>query len=135
MHIHLKRGEKLYLNGAVLRLDRRATLELMNDAQFLMESHVMQAERATTPLRQLYFVTQTMLMDPANADMTAALYKHQSAQLRRLCHTAGILAALDKADTFVLGFRYFDALKMLRATFALEDEILNGAIALRVEAA
>lgn len=135
MHIHLKRGEKLYLNGAVLRLDRRATLELMNDAQFLMEGHVMQAENATSPLRQLYFVTQTMLMDPTNADMTAELYKHQSAQLRRVCHTPTVLATLERADGFVMEARYFDALKVLRSAFAVEDEIMARTANPRVEAA
>jgi flagellar protein FlbT len=135
MHIHLKRGEKLYVNGAVLRLDRRATLELMNDAQFLMEGHIMQADRATTPLRQLYFVTQTMLMDPVNADMTAALYKHQAAQLRRACHSPSVLAILERADRFVMQMRYFDALKVLRSGFPAEDDILGGKTKLQVEAA
>ena len=45
--------------------DRKATIELLNDATFLLETHVMQASDATTPLRQIYFVIQVMLMDPA----------------------------------------------------------------------
>ena len=36
--------------------------------QFLLESHVLQAEQATTPLRQLYFILQVMLMNPGGAD-------------------------------------------------------------------
>ena len=64
MLIHLKRNERLFVNGAVLRLDRRGTIELMNDAQFLLENHIMQPEDATTPLRQMYFVVQTMIIDP-----------------------------------------------------------------------
>ena len=68
MHISLKAGEKLFLNGAVFQVDRKVTLELLNDATFLLESHVMQPEDTTTPLRQLYFVAQSLLVDPANAD-------------------------------------------------------------------
>ena len=71
MFIHLKRGEKLYVNGAVLRVDRRTSLEFLNDVTFLLENHVMQAEEAVTPERQLYFVVQSMIMDPGNAGMTA----------------------------------------------------------------
>jgi len=36
MHISLRPGEKLYLNGAVLRADRKMSLELLNDATFLL---------------------------------------------------------------------------------------------------
>ena len=73
MNITLRAGERIYINGAVLRVDRKATLELMNDATFLLETHVMQAEEATTPLRQIYFVVQVMLMDPASARTTVQL--------------------------------------------------------------
>ena len=31
MNITLRAGERLYLNGAVIRLDRKATIELLND--------------------------------------------------------------------------------------------------------
>ena len=71
MNITLRAGERIYINGAVLRVDRKATIELLNDATFLLEAHVMQAEDATTPLRQIYFVVQVMLMDPASARATA----------------------------------------------------------------
>ena len=70
MNISLRRGEKLYLNGAVIRADRKVCIELLNDVTFLLENHVMQAKDATSPLRQLYFVVQLMLMSPN--DTTAA---------------------------------------------------------------
>ena len=65
MHITLRAGERLFLNGAVIKADRKVCLELMNDATFLLEAHVMQPDKATSPLRQLYFIVQTMLMSPA----------------------------------------------------------------------
>ena len=68
MHLTLRAGERLFLNGAVLRTDRKVSLELLNDATFLLENHVLQVEDTTTPLRQLYFAAQAMLMDPQNAD-------------------------------------------------------------------
>ena len=44
--------------------DRKVSLEFLNDVTFLLESHVIQVEDTTTPLRQLYFIAQTMLMEP-----------------------------------------------------------------------
>ncbi|TIP15060.1 MAG: flagellar biosynthesis repressor FlbT, partial [Mesorhizobium sp.] len=43
LKISLKPNEKIYINGAVVRVDRKVTIELMNDVQFLLESHVIQA--------------------------------------------------------------------------------------------
>jgi len=67
IRLSLKAGERLYVNGAVLRVDRRTSIELLNDVVFLLEHHVMQPEDATTPLRQLYFIVQKALIEPAAA--------------------------------------------------------------------
>ena len=72
MRLSLRAGERVYVNGAVLRVDRKVSLELLNDATFLLETHVLQAEAATTPLRQLYFAVQALVIDPANADRAMA---------------------------------------------------------------
>ncbi len=123
MLIHLKRGEKIYINGAVLRVDRRATIEFLNDVEFLLENHVIQAEEAGSPLRQLYFVAQTMLIDPANAGMTHQLYVHLSHRLTQTTTAGKILEAVARADERVTAGKYFEALKQLRMAFAAEDEI------------
>jgi flagellar biosynthesis repressor protein FlbT len=125
MQIHLKRGEKIYINGAVLRVDRRASIELLNDVDFLLENHVIQAEDARTPLRQLYFVAQTMLIDPVNASMTQQLYVHLSHRLSQTTSVPAILEAVARADERVTAGKYFDALKQLRSAFAAEDDILS----------
>ena len=41
MNITLHAGEKLYINGAVIRVDRKAKIELLNDVTFLLENHVL----------------------------------------------------------------------------------------------
>ena len=62
----MRAGERIYVNGAVLRVDRKVSLELVNDVMFLLEGQVMQASDATTALRQLYFIVQLMLMNPTD---------------------------------------------------------------------
>lgn len=135
MLVHLKRGEKLYVNGAVLRVDRRTSLEFLNDVSFLLENHVMQAEEANTPVRQLYFVVQTMLMDPVNAGMTVELYKHLVHRVRQAMRNDIMHDLLGLADLKVLDGRYYDALKLIRSAFAIEAELLLANPALKVEAA
>jgi flagellar protein FlbT len=71
-----KPSERIFINGAVIRVDRKVSLELLDDLNFRLESHVPQAEEATTPLRQIYFISQTMLMDPANAETTSDVFRN-----------------------------------------------------------
>lgn len=56
LKITLRAGERIFVNGGVLRVDRKVSIELMNDVIFLLEQHVMKPEDTTTPLRQLYFM-------------------------------------------------------------------------------
>jgi flagellar biosynthesis repressor protein FlbT len=125
MLIHLKRNERLFINGAVLRLDRRGTIELLNDAQFLLENHIMQVENASTPLRQLYFVVQTMIMDPQNAHLTGSLFQAQSVQIEMLAKTQAYLDLIQLVRSLVERENYFEALKVLRKSFNLEDDLIN----------
>ena len=81
MCISLRGGERIYVNGAVLRVDRKVTLELINDVTFLLEGQVMQVADATTPLRQLYFVVQLMLMSPHDIEDAKAVYREQRCAL------------------------------------------------------
>jgi flagellar biosynthesis repressor protein FlbT len=126
MLIHLKRNEKLFINGAVLRLEKRATIELLNDAQFLLENHIMQPNAATTPLRQLYFVVQTMIMDPENARLTLMLFDTQVSQLEKLASTESYLAVIQSIKKLVARQDYYESLKLMRKNFVLEDALLAG---------
>lgn len=125
MQLHLKKGEKLYINGAVLRVDQRCSIELLNNVTFLLENHVMQAEKATTPFRQLYFVVQTMLIEPENAHLTRELYWHQSGCLHAALENAELQKGLLAADACLKSDKYFEALKIIRSMFALEQQLLE----------
>lgn len=126
MRIWLRPGEKIYLNGAVLKADRKVALELLNDATFLLESHVIQPENARTPLRQLYFVVQAMLIEPAGAAAAKTLFEPMIAATRGAFLNADIRTGLDSVGRLVGGDRPFEALRTLRGLFPLEAAILAG---------
>ena len=127
MKISLRAGERVYINGAVLRVDRKVSLELVNDVMFLLEGQVMQAADATTAMRQLYFIVQLMLMNPTDVGAAASLYGQHHAALLAVCENREMLDGLAAIDEMVGGNRYFEALKRIRALFPLEEAILAGA--------
>ena len=125
MNISLRRGEKLYLNGAVIRADRKVCIELLNDVTFLLENHVMQAKDATSPLRQLYFVVQLMLMSPNDAAAAIDMCRGMLASLNAAFGDPRILNGLAQVAKSVDEKRMFDALKTIRALFPYESEIMS----------
>lgn len=128
MHVSLRAGEKIYVNGAVLRVDRKVSLELMNDVTFLLEAHVMKVEDATTPLRQLYFIVQIMLMNPTGGEAARDMFDQSMRSLLSISKDAPLAAGLRAVESLVDADRAFEALKAIRALFSLEDEILRGVL-------
>ena len=125
--INLKSGERIFINGAVLRVDRKVSIEFLNDVTFLLEAHVMQPEQTTTPFRQLYFIVQTMAIDPANAASARRLFDQSCRDIYEASPGGSLRAALMEVRQSVDAKRYYDALKTLRSCFPLEDQILNRA--------
>jgi flagellar protein FlbT len=66
LSLRLKPGERLIVNGAVLRngSPRAIELELLNHVTTLHERDLMLPEDAVTPLQRLYFAVQMMHLEP-----------------------------------------------------------------------
>lgn len=125
MNISLRANEKIYINGAVIRVDRKVTIELLNDVSFLLEAHVMQASDATSPLRQIYFVIQLMLMDPSAVASALTLSRDLIDAAIRAFEDREIISGLKTVDEMVACSRYFEAMKTLRALFPLEQAVMS----------
>lgn len=124
MNLCLRANEKIYINGAILKFDRKVSLELLNDATFLLETHVIQADQTTTPLRQLYYAIQTMLIEPVNAGIAKMLFDPMLMSTAQIFEDEAILGGLQAIDQLVSNNRYFEALKQLRGLYPTEASIL-----------
>ena len=134
MHIALKAGERIFINGAVLRVDRKTSLELLNNAVFLLEAHVLQPQDTTTPLRQIYFVLQSMLMDPVAASHARDLAEVLIASTRKTFSNRDIVDGLGEVEVQMAEDRLFDALKTIRGLYPIEALIMSGKVADRARA-
>ncbi|MCX8996127.1 flagellar biosynthesis repressor FlbT [Rhizobiaceae bacterium BDR2-2] len=125
LRISLKSGEKIFINGAVLRVDRKVALEFLNDVTFLLENHFLQPEDTTTPLRQLYFIAQMMLINPEGKEQSMTLFRKSIMMLLSCFRNEEILAELKRIDAMVSSGRPFDALKAIRMLYPAEDLVLS----------
>ncbi len=122
--IFLKPNEKIFINGAVIKVDRKVGFELLNDVDFLLEHHVMQVDDAKTPLKQLYFIIQIMLMSPAEKPAALTLYRDSVTALLATFENEAIITELHAVDVCIGEDKPFEALKKLRGLFDAEAEIL-----------
>lgn len=125
LKLSLKPNEKLYVNGAVIRVDRKVTVELLNDVQFLLESHVLQAEDASTPLKQLYFILQVMLMNPQGALEARDMFRRSLPLMLASFGDEQIRGTLKNVDRMVGENHIYEALKAIRSLYPLERRALS----------
>jgi flagellar protein FlbT len=132
--ISLNAGDKLYLNGAVIQTKRKISLELLNEATFLLQQHVLQVSQATTPSRQLYFIMQTMLMDPKNAPQIRPMLSKTLSNLMAVFDDAEAIVLLRSVGELLAREKLFEAMKTTRALFKIEDRITGACPATAAEA-
>lgn len=70
LRIRLRAGERLAINGAVIRNDssRTAELEVLNEATLLQERDIILPDEADTPAKMLYLMIQQMHIEPQRYD-------------------------------------------------------------------
>lgn len=127
IRLYLKANEKIFINGAVLQVDRKVAFDLLNDATFLLENHVMQKEQADTPLKQLYFVVQLMMMHPSEREQSFSLFSTMIKNLLDTLETPDLISGVKDVDVEVRTGKEFNALKTIRNLFPIEEAIMKGA--------
>jgi flagellar protein FlbT len=123
--VTLRPGERIFINGAVLRADGRCSFEVLNDVPYLAENEIMQAQQTVTPLRQLYYVLQTMMMEPGLTDTARAVYDDTMVWLSKTFSNPVVLAGLETIGRQVEAGSPFEGLKTVRKLIPIEDAILG----------
>ncbi|WOK37751.1 flagellar biosynthesis repressor FlbT [Sphingomonas sp. C3-2] len=95
LRISLRDGEKVIVNGAVLRAVGRTSLCVENNVTLLKGRDVMAPEEATTPARQLYFACMMAYIDPKDSE------RHQNTIVEIVRQLLGAIATADARATCI----------------------------------
>ena len=114
MRLSLRRGERIFINGAVLRVDSKVCIELMNDVTFLLEHHIIHPDHAKSPLKQLYLTIQTILMAPADSDDAVLVCLGLIRSFMIISQDADLIGYLIHIRKNIEEKKHFEALKLLR---------------------
>lgn len=125
--VTLRAGERIFINGAVLKADKGISFEILNDVPYLVEHEIMQAQQTVTPLRQLYYILQTMVMERDGLERARGVYDDTMHLLSQAFENESVLQGLDLIRGQVAAASPFEALKILRTLIPIEDAIFGGA--------
>jgi flagellar protein FlbT len=126
LKLKLVAHESLIVNGAVLvNGEFRTSLIIRNFTHVMREKDVLREADANTPSRRLYFIVQTMLMQPPPSASLMETYDELLAQLRAAFVRPENLEILSRVDAQVGTGDYYKALASLQPLIAYEAGLLN----------
>lgn len=127
LKIVLKPGERVVINGALVRHTGRHTVELQVDthARVLRGSALMSEDDASSPARRLYFAAQLAYVDEARLSL------HQQAFLARFEELADAVRStegrqlLDACAIAAAKLDWWQALRAAKDLIAYEDRVFD----------
>ncbi len=124
LKLTLKPHEKLIIGGAVVT-NGNATSEFIveNNVPILREKDIMREDQATSPCSRIYFVIQLMYIDEKNLSAHHNTYWQL---VRELLEAApSTLGLIDQISWYILGNKYYQALKHTKKLIEFEQEVIN----------
>ena len=127
LKITVRGGGRLFVNGAILRMDRKVGIEMLNEATFLLEQHVIEHTETSSPLRQFYFIVQAILIEPTLNDTARSLASHCLASLFVAYGDTdrALASGLKEVEALFRSERFIETLKRIRSLLPLEASILE----------
>ncbi len=124
LRISLRDGERVVVNGAVLRAVGRTDLCVEGKASILRGREIMGPEDANTPAKQLYFLTMMAYIDPDGAQGYHDRIVEALQQVAEILPAQGARAATVSYARHVAHMQFYRALTDCRTLIALEADIL-----------
>lgn len=124
LNLTLKPFERVIVNGCMLRNGgRKSTITVETRADIIREKDLLRPEDATTPVKAVYFLIQSALVDAEGRDRAAKSAQQRLAVLATTFSTELRLHVFEAANNVSRG-EYFTALRDLRPLLAREAEVL-----------
>jgi flagellar protein FlbT len=124
LKISLRPHERLIIGNAVIENGgSRSEFMVENNIPILREKDIMSASDADSPCRRIYFVIQLMYVDEKN------LAEHHNSYwelVKDVVEAApSTLGLIDQISWYILGNKYYQALKLTKKLIEYEREVTN----------
>jgi len=124
LRISLRDGEKVVINGAVIRASGRTDLAIESKVTILRVREIMAPAEATTPARSLYFHTMLAYLDPGSIEAHHSKIVAALGAVTRLLPSEEARAATTRFAQRAASADYYRALGDCRELMRCEHDIL-----------
>ena len=123
--IHIRKGKKIFINGAVLEnaSERTITFMLKNQAEVLRCDDVLSPDEAVTPASRIYYTLQCLYLFPSSRRHCFPLFFDLAECYRKAAPSMSDL--VERLLAVVRGGQYYDALKLARELIVHENRCLQ----------
>ena len=126
LKLRLAAGDRIIINGALIRAETKAEIVLMNRTNFMVDRQIMRPEDANTPARRIYFSLQNAYITDAEERPQMLQYFHDYAdQFRDATSNPTVKAAIGEMVELVARGEFYQALQATRELIQYESSILN----------
>ena len=124
LKISLRPHERLIIGNAVIENGgAHSEFIVENTVPILREKDIMSAKDADSPCRRIYFVIQLMYVDEKNL---AAHHTTYWELVKDVVEAApSTLGLIDQISCYILGNKYYQALKLTKKLIDYEQEAIN----------
>lgn len=125
LKITLKPDETIVINGCVIKnSSKRHTMMVENFADIIRGADILKEDQANTPLKRVYFLIQTALIE---VNLREKLVPHVQKQLAELFNifNSDVKNDIMRTANFVSVSDYYKALASLRPAIKYEAELLE----------
>ena len=125
LKITLKPDETIVINGCIIKnSSRRHTMMVENFADIIRGADILKEDEANTPLKRVYFLIQTALLDKKLRDKVVPHIQKQLAELFNI-FSSEVKNDIMKTANFVSASDYYKALSSLRSAIKYEAKLLE----------
>lgn len=132
LRLRLKPFERIVINGCVVTNgDRRNTITVSSFGQVMKSKDIMQPEQATSPLKRLYFIIQSLLISRDDANGAKRHMSAANAQAAKIIGTETaeeVRRTLFRVMDFVHTGDYYKGLAELRPLIKFEGKPAGGSL-------
>lgn len=125
LKLNLKPGERLVINGAVIRnADRRHVLMVETHSDVIRGKDLLEADAAATPVSKVYYLIQTVLTQAATREKLVPVIQRDLATLATV-FGGDKVAHIFEAANYVSQSDYYKALTELRPVLRHEELLIQ----------
>lgn len=123
--MQMREGERILINGEVMREERKVQIEIMKDEKLIMEKNVIKKEEKKKKMRKIYLEEKMMIIENEMREKEGDnLEKMMKGMLEKL-KDEEIMKEMKIVDEMVNKGRVLEEIKKIREKYKREDEIMG----------